>query len=429
MGIPKKRKSQTTPDEGVLPGLDSALIWYCGETISVPLGKRRPRLGNDHDPSPRCQSGAKLPYVTRSPQNRDNAGSPNNHVVSDFGFSSFESSEGRGRIMSCVCSVSSSVEYERAKSIGSESESCSPLNSSTKHQYPSKNNAGDRIDSVFEGALSESSLRLSPIGNNRASDIQSDDFESGAATEERSNKDKSKLIEDSLERWTVMEEATFMPGTKMEEAILVQDPAPGAWGTKIARSRRRPIVSTQARLKPLQRQALSTADWQFGGFAAVTELQLEAAAAAALGPFESVFSGRLFSPVHHRGKLKASPDFNQAEGSSKQCRTDFKTSPDTIKQRLDAGLQKCMQLRLTETFENGGLLHLGDKSITALKSVDKKNSGFELRRSESDSSLLSSRHKRPLSTQGQIRRGFRPSKCWNAALSPAAHRSSRLNRF
>lgn len=394
MGIPKRSKSQTTADEGVLPELDSALLWYCGETISVPLGKRRPKFSNDHEPSPRCQSRAKLPHhgphATESrwrPQTPDKAGtdrSPHSHVVSDLTQSTFglpetsvESSEGRGPIMNYVCSVSGSVECEKTKN--SESEGCSLLKSPTM-QYPSVRNAGNWIDGVSEGALPESSLRLSPIANKCARDTQIDEFSS----EERSALDERKLLEDSREQWTGTKEATFTPGTKMKEAILVQDAEPGLWGTKTANSRRnrpasatacleplQPPASAQVCLKPLQRQRKSMADWQFG------------------------------------------------------CSTDIKTSPDTIKQRLDAGLQRCMKLRLTELLEHGDLLYLGNKDDKAITALNKKNSGFELRRSESDSSLLSSKQKMgwPPSPQGQIHRGLKPCNCWNAALSPAAYRS------
>jgi len=261
MGIPKRGKSQTTTDEGVLPGLDSALLWYCGETISVPLGKTRPKLSNHHEPSPSCQSEVKLLHATRSPQNPDKAGSdrrPHSHVVSDLTQSTFglpetsvESSEGRGRILSCVCSVSGSVECESTRN--SESERCSPLKRPTM-QYPSVRNAGNWIDSVSEGALPESSLRLSPIAK-CARDIQIDEFESG----ERSALDESKLLEDSREQWTGTEEAIFTPGTKMKEAILVQDTEPGHWGTKTANSRRRRAASATASLKPLQRPASAQA--------------------------------------------------------------------------------------------------------------------------------------------------------------------------
>jgi len=360
MSIPKRSKSQTAVDEGVLPGLDSAEFWYCGGTISVPLLKRRPKLSNHHEPSPSCQSGANflfMPHATRSSPNPDNAGSdrsPHSHVVPDLTQSTFglpetsvDSSEGGGRIRSCVCSVSGSVERESAKN--SQSERCSLLKSPTM-QYPSVRNAGNWIDSVSEGVLPESSLRLSPIANKCARDTQIDEFES----EERLALDESKLREDSCEQWKGTEEATFTPGTKMKEAILVQDTEPGRWGTTTANSKPRRPASATACLKPLQRL--------------------------------------------------------------------------TIKQRLDAGLQRCMKLRLTELLEHGGLLYLGnkdDKAIIALNSFDKKSSGFELRRSESDSSLLSCKQKMgwPPSPQGHIRRGLKPCKCWNAALSPAAYRS------
>jgi len=325
MGIPKRCNWQAAPDEGVSPGLDSALFWYCGEAISMPLVKMIPKFSHNHEPGPSFQSGAELPPAIRSPQNPDNAGTP----------------------------------------------------------------------------------RLSPIVNNcpsdiHPSDIQIDDFDSGAAADDRSALDKSKLLEDSLAQWTGMGEATFKPGTKMEEAINVLDPEPGPWGTNTASSRPRRPVSAQACLSPLQPQRIRK--------------QLETANAAALGTFESAFSRRLLSPAHHR-----------FEGSSKQSQMDVKTSPGTIKHRLDAGLQRCMQLRLTETLENGGLLYLGDKddkAITALKSLDKKNKVFELRRSESDTTLRRKQKEWiPLTPtdfeqklgwlqcpQGQISRGLKKSK-------------------
>jgi len=398
MGIPKRCNWQAAPDEGVSPGLDSALFWYCGEAISVPLVKRKPKLCLNHEPGPSFQSGAKLPHGIRSPQNPDDAGSPRSPVVSDStestfelpeigGFSSIDSSEGRGRSMSCVSFVSSSEKSEGAKS--SESESRSLLNSPVMHQCQSVGNAGNWIDSVSKGVLSESSLRHSPIGNSCARDIQIDSFDSGAAADDRSALDKNKLLEDSLVQRTGMREALFKPGTKMEDAINVQDPDPGPWGTNIASSRRRRPVSAQARLRPLQWQRNSK--------------QLETPNAAASGTSESAFSRRLLSVAHHG-----------FEGRLKESLTDVKTSPGTIKQRLGAGLQRCMQLRLTETLENGGLLYLGnkdDKAITALKSLDKKNNGFELRRSESDSTL-SGRQKVgwPQCLQGQISRGLKNYK-------------------
>jgi len=377
MGIPKRCSWQAAPDEAVSQGLDSALFWYCGEAISVPLVRRKslPQLSHDHEPGPSFQSGAKLPHAIRTPRNPDNADSPH-------------SSEGRGRIMSCVSSVSSSVECERTKS--GESENRSLLNSPAMHQCPSVGNAGNWFDGVSQGVLSESCLRLSPIGNNCASDNQIDDFDSGAAADDRSALDKSKLLEDSLALSTGVGEATFKPGTNMEEASNVQDPEPGPWDTNAASSTRRRPVSAQPCLNPLRRQR--------------TCHQLETANAAALGTCESAFSRRLFSSAHHR-----------CEGSSKQSWTDVKTGPDTIKQRLDAGLRRCMQLRLIDTLENGGLLYLGnkdDKAITALKSLDKQNNGFELRRSESDSTL---RRKQKLGweelrPQGQISRGLKNCK-------------------
>jgi hypothetical protein len=257
------------------------------------------------------------------------------------------------------------------------------------HQCQSVGNAGNWIDSVSKGVLSESSLRHSPIGNSCARDIQIDNFDSGAAADDRSALDKSKLLEDSLVQRTGMREALFKPGTKMEDAINVQDPEPGPWGTNITSSRRRRPVSAQARLRPLQWQRSSSK-------------QLETLNAAASGTSESAFSRRPLSAVHHR-----------LEGSSKQFQTDVKTSPDTNKERLNAGRQrwKEMQLPLTELLENGGLLYLGnkdDKAITALKSLDKKNNGFELHRSESDSTL-SGRQKLgwPSCPQGQISRGLK----------------------
>jgi hypothetical protein len=393
MGMPKRCNWQAAPDEGVSPELDSALtIWYCGQAISVPLVKRKPKLGHDQEPCPSFQSAEQLPHESRSAQNPDK-GSPHSHSVSDLtqstcglpeieSFSSVESSEGRGRIMSCVCSVSSSVECERSKN--SESESRSVLNSPAMHQRPSVINAGNWVDGEFERVLSETDnlLRLSPIGNKCARDIQIKDFDSGAAAEDASALEKSKL----LAQWTGMGEATFKPGTKMEEAINVKDLEVDPWGTNTASSRRRRPVSAQACLSPLQRQR--------------TSKQLEAANAAAESISDSAFSRRWLYPAHHG-----------FEGSSKQSRTDVKTSPGTIKQRLDAGLQRCMQLRVTELLEHGGLLYLGnkdDKAMMALKALDKKSNGFELHRSDSDSALRS-RQKLgwPSCPQGQISRGLK----------------------
>lgn len=406
--------------------MDTASMWYCGKTISLPLFERKRREFSDisdlicgSNSDSRAASGvvestsqsqggiSNLDAPSESPQH---AGNSPHRLTSDAvcGMDGMDF-EVRSRVMS-GCSVSASAQRERTPS--GLSENCSP--SSSPHPRQSPTGRGwiggaaeigglaeeELFNRVCPGSASIGASRLLPIDDKCIRVLGEDDYHCafeknkpcspGRSNDSSSNESWKNNVKMEKATWTPgmkMEQATWTPGMKMEQGTLVPGPGQAVESEafhvdclKSIGSRRSRRLSTQPCLKPLQRQSQSMAEWQFGGFAEPVDAEIGAldldsfrrGRCSCPGTTSPVAfkakSFELLSPLNPRleESLKLS-DGDDAVWLDKSWERSGETS---IRRRLNESLQRCMQLQKVQT-DNASI---GEDDAILCRTPKKRNS-------------------------------------------------------